>query len=199
MDMKKLFLLGLTTMAVGLAPVASSAAAAASGPCKATSDEKSVYMRSLQTDLMVGALTCSTSDQYNSFIHQFQSVLKTDATHLQSYFKKQHGKGGADDLNVFVTHLANDESERSIALGQAAYCDNTARLFQTVLALPPAKVEDFAATMPISSEAPVRKCTVAATPPALAPLPAAAATPASDTPPAGTTDSATAPVQDEDK
>ncbi len=174
MDKKKLlvgFAIVMATTAPGFAkPVES---------CKATSDEKSVYMRSLQTDLMVAALTCSSSDQYNSFIHQFSSVLKTDADHLRGYYKKRNGKAGADELNTFVTHLANDESERSIQEGQSAYCDNSAQLFKTVLALPANKVEDFAATLPISAEAPVRHCTVAPV------LPVA---------PANSTNSAEAPV-----
>jgi hypothetical protein len=170
---------GLTVIAVVSSPVFASAAESV---CKANSDEKSVFVRSLQTDLMVGALTCNSSDQYNSFIHQFSSVLKTDADHLRGYFKKRNGKAGPDELNTFVTHLANDESERSIQQGQTAYCDNTAKIFQTVLALPPAKIEDYATTLPISGEAPVRKCAV----PAAAPVVAA---------PAAVTDSAEAPVQ----
>ncbi len=168
--------LGLTALAFAFSPLAATAAET----CKPTSDEKSVFMRSLQTDLMVAALTCSTSDQYNTFIHQFQSVLKTDADHLRGYYKKRRGKAGAEELNTFVTHLANDESERSIQQGQSAYCDNAAKLFQTVLATPAAKVEDYSTTLPLSGEAPVRKCALpavaAATPVSTASAPVPAAT-----------------------
>ena len=126
--------------------------------CHRSADEKSVYMRALQTDLMVSALTCNISDQYNVFIHQFQPVLVKDAKQLQSYYKKTHGKGGPTELNAFVTHLANDESERSIQEGQAQYCDEATKLFTAVLALPSTQVEDFSTQLAISADAPVKPC-----------------------------------------
>ena len=150
--------IGMAALSMALAPTIGNAAV---DTCKRSSDEKSVYVRSLQTDLMVAALTCSDSQQYNDFIKRFQAVLKTDAGHLQSYFKKRNGKAGAEELNSFVTRLANDESERSIQVGQSDYCDNANKLFQSVLALSPKDIEDFATTLPISSEAPVRACAAA--------------------------------------
>jgi hypothetical protein len=131
--------------------------------CHRTADEKSVYMRALQTNLMVSALTCSISDQYNTFIHQFQPVLIKDAKQLTAYYKKRHGKAGATELNAFVTHLANDESERSIQEGQAQYCDEAAKLFAAVMALQSNQVEDFSTQMTISADAPVKPCAAAKT------------------------------------
>jgi hypothetical protein len=163
---------------------------AAAPSCKRTADEKSVYMRALQTDLMVAALTCNSSEQYNSFIHQFQPVLIKDSKELQSYFKKRDGKAGTRELNAFVTHLANDESQRSIQEGSAQYCDESAKLFTAVLAEPSDKVEDFSTTeVALAPDAPVKYCpsaktqTAAATAPAAtAPAPAAVTLPVTPAP-----------------
>ena len=149
-------------------PVNAADSAAASS-CKRTAGEKSVYMRALQTDLMVAALTCNNSTQYNTFVHQFQPVLTRDYKEMTSYFKKRHGKAGATEMNAFVTHLANDESQRSISEGTAQYCEESGKLFTTVLALPNDQVEDFSTQqMTLSADAPVKPCAVAVK----APLPA---------------------------
>jgi hypothetical protein len=140
---------------------ASPVAVLADTTCHHSLDEKSIYMRSLQTGLMVSALTCNDSPQYNEFIHRFQPVLARDAKQLQSYYN--HQAGGAEELNSFVTHLANDESQRSLQMGSADYCANAAVLFQNVLALQPEQLEDFAATQPIIPDAPVHACPPTAT------------------------------------
>jgi hypothetical protein len=174
---------GLTSLVVAgifaAAPVYADTAAVAG--CKRTADEKSVYMRALQTNLMVAALTCNSSEQYNNFIHQFQTVLIKDSKQLQAYYKKRHGRAGASELNAFITHLANDESQRSIQEGSAQYCDESGKLFTAVLALPTDQVEDFS-TMQISlsADAPVKPCAGAKTQTAAvaAPVPAAVTAPA---------------------
>jgi hypothetical protein len=125
--------------------------------CHHNSGEKAIYMRSLQTDLMVSALTCSDSEQYNDFIHKFQPVLARNAKELQVFYNHQ-GSGGAEQLNMFVTHLANDESQRSLQMGSVNYCANAALLFQQVLTLQPEQLEDFAAAQPIIPDAPVHAC-----------------------------------------
>jgi hypothetical protein len=124
--------------------------------CKRNADEKAVYIRSLQTDLMVAALTCNDSDPYNQFINQFKPVLMKDSKQLQSFYSKTDGKAGANELNSFVTQLANDESQRSIQT--VGYCDSANQLFASVLALQPDQLEDYATTLPIASTAPIRPC-----------------------------------------
>ena len=128
--------------------------------CKRNADEKSVYVRSLQTNLMVAALTCNDSGPYNDFIHQFQPVLIKDSKQLQAFYTKTQGKAGANELNSFVTQLANDESQRSIQT--AGYCDSANQLFTAVLALQPDQLEDFSTTLPIASTAPIRPCSATA-------------------------------------
>ena len=144
----------LLTGVLGLAGQAQ----AADQACKHSADEKSVYVRALQTNLMVSALTCNISDQYNTFIHQFQPVLIKDAKQLTAYYKKRHGKSGTTELNAFVTHLANDDSQHSIQVGQADYCDAAAKLFTTVLALKANEIEDYATTQDVPLDAPVKAC-----------------------------------------
>jgi hypothetical protein len=128
--------------------------------CKRNADEKAVYIRSLQTDLMVAALTCSDSEPYNQFINQFKPVLMKDSKQLQTFYTRTDGKAGANELNSFVTQLANDESQKSIQT--PGYCDNANQLFNAVLALTPDQLEDYAITLPIASTAPIRPCSAGA-------------------------------------
>ena len=177
----------LASLLVSLPAHAADTASASS--CKRTADEKSVFMRALQTDLMVAALTCNSSDQYNSFIHQFQPVLIKDNKTLAAYFKKRHGKSGTTEMNAFVTHLANDESQRSIAEGTAQYCDDSGKLITAALAEPSDKIEEFSTEqVTLAADAPVKLCAGAAkSSPAAAPVktqPAAIVAPVPATSPA---------------
>ena len=84
----------------------------AQAACAPTSDQASVAIRALQTELMVAGLKCS-ADQWNAFTAKFKSTIKNDADRLQSLFKKTYGpKGGASQMNMFVTQLG----ERRVAI-----------------------------------------------------------------------------------
>ena len=152
----------MTAAVVGtlLLPLAATAQAQTVA-CKRNADEKAIYVRSLQTNLMVAALTCNDSGPYNDFIHQFQSILMKDSKQLQSFYTHTRGKNGANELNSFVTQLANDESQKSIQT--AGYCDSANQLFTAVLALPPEQLEDYSTTLPIVSTAPIRPCSATMT------------------------------------
>ena len=186
MSAAKPFRFVLTATVIGAALMLPGQVSAADQVCKHSADEKSVYVRALQTNLMVSALTCNISDQYNTFIHQFQPVLIKDAKQLTSYYKKRHGKTGTTELNAFVTHLANDDSQHSIQVGQTEYCDAAAKLFTAVLALKPNEIEDYATTQDVPPDAPVKACAK--------PVSAAAVVPAAAPAKPGDTPAATSPT-----
>jgi hypothetical protein len=169
---------------------AKSKAPLAPGECGPTPDQASIGMRALQTELMVAGLKCS-ADQWNSFTAKFKATIKQDADRLQKVFSKSYGKGGANQMNSFVTQLANDASQRSNAFSEADYCKQQDVLFKKVLALTAAELEKFSAKRKVAVVQPVKLCEPD-------PEPAAGtATPGTATPgaaaPAGTTTATSTP------
>jgi len=115
-------------MAIGLA--AGSATAAA---CPTEAENEALFIRSLQTELMVAALTCGTRDSYNEFAVKFRDVLVENGKLIKVYFARE--RGGRRELDRFITALANEASELSMARG-ATFCDGVDAMFEQVLALP---------------------------------------------------------------
>jgi len=153
---------------------AKTAKALAPGECGPTPDQASIGLRALQTDLMVAGLKCS-ADQWNSFTAKFKATIKTDADRLQKVFAKAYGKGGANQMNAFVTQLANDASQRSNAFSEADYCKQQDVLFGKVLALTALELERFSAKRTVNVPQPVKLCAPDADPAAVTTT--AAATP----------------------
>ena len=182
-------------------PAAKTAKALAPGECGPTPDQASIGLRALQTELMVAGLKCS-ADQWNSFTAKFKATIKTDADRLQHVFAKAYGKGGANEMNAFVTQLANDASQRSNAFSEADYCKQEDILFNKVLTLTALDLERFSAKRKLAVPQPVALCapdpepvitTASATPGAVTATPAVAtgATPAAVTKVSATSSAAT--------
>ncbi len=172
------------------------------GECGPTPDQASIGLRALQTELMVAGLKCS-ADQWNSFTAKFKATIKTDADRLQHVFAKAYGKGGGNQMNAFVTQLANDASQRSNAFSEAEYCKQEAVLFTKVLALTALDLERFSAKRHLAVPQPVKLCepdpepavtTASATPGAVA-TPAVATGAAATTVKGSPASSATTPAK----
>lgn len=156
-------------------------AAVPPGACQPTPEQASIGIRALQTELMVAGLKCS-AEQWNAFTTKFKVTIKTDADRMQRLFSKAYGKGGANQMNAFVTQLANDASQRSNGFSEADYCKQQDVLFQKVLAFSSLELERFSAGRSLSVPAPVALCKPddEAAPPAtlvVTTAPATAATP----------------------
>jgi hypothetical protein len=161
----------------------SSADTASSKPgdtCKPTPDQASIGIRALQTELMVAGLKCS-AEQWNSFTAKFKATLKSDADRMQHLFSKSYGKSGPNEMNTFVTSLANEASQRSNGYSEADYCKQEDVLFQKVLTLTSLELERFSVGRKLNVQAPVALCTPDPDGPA-ATTTAAAGTPNSATP-----------------
>jgi hypothetical protein len=128
------------------------------GACQPTPDQASIGIRALQTELMVAGLKCS-ADQWNSFTAKFKTTIKTDADRMQKLFSKAYGKAGPNQMNAFVTQLANDASQRSNGFSEADYCKQENVLFQKVLAFTNLELERFSAGRSLNVPAPVALCT----------------------------------------
>jgi hypothetical protein len=140
------------------ATTTSTASAKPGDLCKVTPDQASIGIRALQTELMVAGLKCS-AEQWNSFTAQFKATIKTDADRMQHLFSKSYGKSGANQMNAFVTQLANDASQRSNGFSEADYCKQEDVVFKKVLALTGQELERFAVGRKLDVPAPVALCT----------------------------------------
>ncbi|MBI3453793.1 MAG: hypothetical protein HY057_13360 [Rhodospirillales bacterium] len=116
-----------------------------------TKDERTAFqMRTLQTEMMVAALSCrNVPDRdfrpyYNSFVRKHGEWLASHSRVLQRYFQQQYGANGRYNMDKFTTALANETSQRSMA--DPAYCERSESLFYDVLAVDRHGIEDVAAS-----------------------------------------------------
>ena len=114
-------------------------------PPHVVTDQTVLHVRRLQTQLMVGALSCGQQrmqSNYNSFVSKFDRALKANGVALKSYFTRQFGARGTSEMDSFLTKLSNELSLVSMRHGD--FCQRTDGLFESVLALGPSDIEAFA-------------------------------------------------------
>ncbi len=119
--------------------VASMAVAASAGGGSASANEISITpqerasleMRVMQSELMVAALSCSSADRYNAFVTRYKNELVDHGKTMQGLFKRVHGGNAFNQINSFVTRMANEASLKMIQ--NTHFCDETGEMFQTLL------------------------------------------------------------------
>jgi GTP cyclohydrolase III len=115
------------------------AAAVAATPALADSclqpvERTAMEVRALQSQLMVAALACNKTDQYNAFVTRYQRDLGTAYNSVTSHFKRVHGSvQGQKQLDIYITQLANAQSQDGIDQG-SFFCQNVSPLFQQAMA-----------------------------------------------------------------
>ena len=119
-----------TASAVAACMFILTAQAAPAPACVKGADETALQTRTVQTDLMVAALSCSASSRYNDFVKGNQAALMAAHTQLTSFFTKK--RGGQKAMNAFITKLANDASRRSVG-DIARFCQETGWLYDAIL------------------------------------------------------------------
>jgi hypothetical protein len=125
-----------------LAMAANSAQAAQS--CAKASDAAALRARMLQTELMVAALSCDQKDDYNSFVMHYRPQLKKSGTELKRYFDRSYGRHSSQELNSFITRLANEASKRSLSdIGK--FCNDAKAAFATLKTMPSVQFTTFVA------------------------------------------------------
>lgn len=131
--MKKFFFtLGL----IALVPLHSAQAAT----CANTKEKQAIDLRTLQSQLMVSALSCGMQPEYNSFIEKFNPVLASAGGDLKSYFTRVYSGRGKKELNSFVTRLANDISQQSLSSSFERFCIENERIFQSLSRVSPSEL-----------------------------------------------------------
>ena len=135
--------------AVAAAITGLTAGSAIAASCDNRTDKAAFHVRSLQTDLMVAALTCEAKPEYNSFVRKFRTTLVDHGVALKSLFRNLHGARADKALNAYVTALANRASQRSISK-RDHYCETTLRTFSALNGLTPALLAKFSMQRPAS-------------------------------------------------
>jgi len=148
-------------LAVGLVASAIPAVASAASACVMPKDLAALNARVLQTELMVAALTCGEKARYNAFVMSFKGLLGEHGRVLRGLFDRVHGAGGKRQLNGFVTKLANDASQESLAVA-GGYCTTASALFEEVLNTPPDEFDAMAEKPWIRDRHGFSPCTVSA-------------------------------------
>jgi hypothetical protein len=102
--------------------------------CLLPPDREAFTVIALKSALMVGALSCGHSEQYDDFMTKFQSFIENEQHVLDAYFVRAGGLANETDEDSFITSLANSQSVASIAEGPD-FCAGNADLFDLLLSL----------------------------------------------------------------
>ena len=140
--MLKRVLSGVTAASLALAPMIANAS------CFTEPEWRAAHVKAMQLDLQVAALECanvqgaSYTDQYNSFITRFNDRLAVEGKVLKAHFQRLYKGGSEKELDIFVTKVANDASDRSMQ--DMSFCANSASMFKDALAIETPQLEDAA-------------------------------------------------------
>jgi hypothetical protein len=113
--------------------------------CAHPDDYLALNARHLQTELMVAALSCNANDRYNAFVTKFQTQLLLSNRQLVKFFSRRYGASGANRTNEFVTMIANQSSERSLA-DVGDFCAAADKTFDQIDRLSKRDFEDLVLT-----------------------------------------------------
>ena len=130
----------LRTAVAAAVLVAGIAGAANAVVCADAAEKRSFGVRSLQTRLMVAALTCDVRDQYNAFVKRYRPVLAGHGRNVKGYFRRAYGPASGGHLDRYVTGLANRASMLS-TLDRSGFCTEAGRMLQTLLRDPSAGLD----------------------------------------------------------
>lgn len=139
----------LRTLGAAACVVAAVTAAVPAAACVTpTADEvRAIQVRTLQSRLMVAALSCDAQPQYDAFIGRFDALLNSSGRTMVTYFKRSHGSRSTVELNDYVTALANRASLESMQ-DRTAFCLDSLETLRESLAMEAKQLGDFAQTQP---------------------------------------------------
>lgn len=120
------------TIMTGL--LAASLATPAFAQCMQPTEKPGFDIRALQSQLMVLALTCSQTDEYNRFVTQNRAVLTGAYNDVQRHFRRVAGNAWQRQIDAYITNTANGHSQTGISQG-SLFCSNQAQLFPQALAV----------------------------------------------------------------
>jgi hypothetical protein len=98
-------------------------------------------MRMLQTELVVGALSCKLTPRYNDFVNAYRPELMSAHKALLAHFSRE------SRLEDYKSRTANEVSQRSLA-NITEFCNTTTSLYDLLLGPEKVKLADFVSNEP---------------------------------------------------
>jgi hypothetical protein len=122
--------------------------------CASDADYAALSLRVLQSDLLVAGLRCRKPAMYGSFVTKFRGELQSNGGVLKKFFES---RGGTRNLDLMVTRLANDASNRT-GVDTHGYCAEVGGLFDEVLAIEKGGLKNYAIGRPQASAHGFKRC-----------------------------------------
>lgn len=140
----KAVLVGVLAIGLAATPALAKKGKAAKPAAPACVKDKvlsSLQMRMLQTELVVGALSCQMTPRYNEFVTTYKPDLMNAHRTLLKFF------GRESKMEDYKSKTANESSQRSLAnIGE--FCSYTASLYDKLLGSEKVQLTSFVATEP---------------------------------------------------
>lgn len=141
--LRAVLLIAVAAVAVGPAMAAKKKAAPAP-KCVKDKVLSAFQMRMLQTELVVGALSCKLTPRYNDFVIAYRSDLMTAHRALMKYF------GRESRLEDYKSRTANEASQRSLA-NITEFCLYSSALYDKLLGPEKPNLIQFAMVEPVAN------------------------------------------------
>lgn len=132
-------LIAASTMVVG--PAVAAKKKSAEPPCVKGKVLTAFQMRMLQTELVVGALSCKSTPRYNEFVTAYKPDLMSAHRTLMAYFARE------SKLEDYKSRTANEVSQRSLA-NITEFCSYSNALYDKLLGPEKVSLADFVASEP---------------------------------------------------
>ena len=116
----------------------------AAPPCVKDKVLVSLEMRMMQTELVVGALSCQMTPRYNDFVTAYKTDLMTAHRTLLKWFVREA------KMEDYKSKTANEASQRSLR-NLTEYCSYTSALYDKLLAPEKVALATFVTTEPSAS------------------------------------------------
>src|ERR1700682_6149299 len=142
MTMKAL-LVGVLAIGLAATPALAKKKPAAP-PCVKDKVLVALEMRMMQTELVVGALSCQMSPRYNDFVTAYKPELMTAHRTLLKWFARE------SKMEDYKSKTANEVSQRSLA-NITEFCSYTGALYDKLLGPTKVSLETFVATEPVAA------------------------------------------------
>lgn len=132
-------LIAASTLVAG--PAFAAKKKSAEPPCVKGKVLSAFQMRMLQTELVVGALSCKLTPRYNDFVVAYRPDLMSAHKSLMAYFARE------SRLEDYKSRTANEVSQRSLA-NITEFCNYTSALYDKLLGPEKIQLAEFVSSEP---------------------------------------------------
>ena len=132
-------LIAASTLVAG--PAFAAKKKSAEPPCVKGKVLSAFQMRMLQTELVVGALSCKLTPRYNDFVIAYRPDLMSAHRSLMGYFARE------SRLEDYKSRTANEVSQRSLA-NITEFCNYTSALYDKLLGPEKIQLAEFVSSEP---------------------------------------------------